>query len=68
MVHFRDWLGIEKNPDLPMEIKENYEMRMIHWMDQQNMEKAGERLSDRANSLWGRFKRWLLAIAKRERL
>lgn len=65
MIHFRDLLGIEKNSDLPMEVKENYEMRM---MELQSTEKAGNRLSAGSNTVWGRFKRWLLAIARRERL
>lgn len=62
MSHFINQQGMEKNPDQPMEIKENCEMRMIQ------LTMAETKLRDRSNTVWGRFKRRLLAIARRERL
>lgn len=65
MIHLRDPQGFDKNPDLPAEIKENCEMRLI---DLQSTARDGARLSDKSNTVWGRFKRRLLAFIHRERL
>ena len=65
MIHLRDLLSIEKNYDLPAEVKENYEMQM---MDLKSTARDEARLCNRSNTVWGRFKRWLLVMSKRERL
>lgn len=63
--YFINRQGMEKNPNQPMEIKENCEMRMI---DLQNTAKDGARLSNKSNTVWCRFKRWLLVFIHRKRL
>ncbi len=65
MIHFFDRQSTEKNPELPAEIKENYEMQLL---ELQSTETIGKRLNDRSNSIWARFKHRLLAIIRRERL
>lgn len=65
MIHFIDPQGMDKNPDRSAEIKENYEMRL---MDLPSAARDGARLSDGSNTVWGRFKRWLLVFVHRKRL
>ena len=65
MIHFVDPQGMDKNPDRPVEIKENYEMRL---MDLQSAAREDAHLNDESNTVWGRFKRWLLVFIHRKRL
>lgn len=70
MIHFIDPHSGEKKQDRYDETKERMDemLRMTRFDERYGVPKAGGQLCERSNDVWGRFKRWLLVIIKRERL